>query len=1111
MNRQQHEQQQQQQQRLNSLLEQLTLPDTDKIKHATKELQSLSLTNEFLLNLFHILRSEHNEQIRILASTLLRRKLKSSLSTVSLEIRQTLKQLLLEHVQHEQNERIKKSLFELIGTIAEEDLNVKKKKKHTQTSKWDELLQLAGTLVQSSDIKQVELGLCLFATLALFCGEFLCQHWPGVFNLVTNMLKNRSSTVICEQSLIILTNLVKHLHQKQHVQTVIDLVPVATDTIQYLFTTLKKENATNLFDLYEALLDCELPVIGPHLINIMNLCLQIAGSNDVLESVRYNSLHLLAEICRQKKKTLLKHEHLFAPIINTLLKIMCSTQMDSLTEYNNIDEQDDNEPVVVSGANHVLEAMSYNLPADKFVPIVISQVEPMLKSSEPNERKSAYYVLSGIIDGCCDYINNNYLEPYMTALKVGLEDVSQEVSSAALLALGETFSVMEGEITKHCQTLLPILMKLMLKQENIDKHNLKVIRIYYAVEELVGILDEEHETSLVELMQVLFHVYSITKNQKIKELVLSVYPSIGVVFKQKFVPYFDVVLQQLIPNLNQKPTDETMSMFSSSLNTLASLCRSVGTDHCKALIFQALDFSLNLFHEIDEPEFRAAVFSLCGAASHLLKSDLNSAYVSKIIKFLLESIKSTEWIEDSSKTEKRQLEWDVELEEVDIDNGTTNGVGDSDNDDDDDDDDDERLSVENVAVEEKASAIEALGDLAENCPIAFWPYLNESCQEVKSMIDFPNIHCSQNAMMAIGQIICSVHKMILSHDEKKILEDKLDELLNEYIPCLCITVDTTRSRTLAQVALDTIKTIFEELKAYMLKHEGLLEKAARCTQNVLSYKTTCQKEDNDEDESDGKNDAEYDAMLIETGGDLLPAITAIACQGKLPFFPQYLATVIPKLQRRLKQHSAVSERSFVIGVLAETVQNMTEDVVRPYIQSLYHMFYEYLPDQDSEVRTNSVFGMGVLCLTAKQQLFPQYETILNRLSSLLINEKNLRAIDNICSCLCRMMLVSTSHVPLNAVLPVLFQYLPIREDYAEVGSIFLCLTLLYQQHFNQIELYLPKSIEMAANVIDDSRLNSDTVQVVREYLRAIHLSHTAAFVQVVNHLDENLKGKLSKH
>jgi hypothetical protein len=39
--------------------------------------------------------------------------------------------------------------------------------------------------------------------------------------------------------------------------------------------------------------------------------------------------------------------------------------------------------------------------------------------------------------------NFSYLEPYMTALKIGLQDPHSDVSSAALLALGETCAVLE--------------------------------------------------------------------------------------------------------------------------------------------------------------------------------------------------------------------------------------------------------------------------------------------------------------------------------------------------------------------------------------------------------------------------------------------------------------------------------------------------------------------------------------------------------------------------------------------------------------------------------------------------------------------------------------------
>ncbi len=65
---------------------------------------------------------------------------------------------------------------------------------------------------------------------------------------------------------------------------------------------------------------------------------------------------------------------------------------------------------------------------------------------------------------------------------------------------------------------------------------------------------------------------------------------------------------------------------------------------------------------------------------------------------------------------------------------------------------------------------------------------------------------------------------------------ELDRLLLDFIPNFCTIINTSSSRSLAQIALDTIKNILEEIKLDMLKHIILLEKIANCIQKVLAYK-----------------------------------------------------------------------------------------------------------------------------------------------------------------------------------------------------------------------------------------------------------------------------------
>ena len=152
--------------------------------------------------------------------------------------------------------------------------------------------------------------------------------------------------------------------------------------------------------------------------------------------------------------------------------------------------------------------------------------------------------------------------------------------------------------------------------------------------------------------------------------------------KEAFGPYIEPVIAQISPNLSQKPNAETLPVFCTSLrqysnkftgdrsnvflpDTLASVCRAVGTDHCKTILRQALDFSVGLYNEINEPEFRSAVFvlifqihfsvlnmisstfsfALAGAASRILKNELNADQINHIMKYLFDSMKSLDWIE----------------------------------------------------------------------------------------------------------------------------------------------------------------------------------------------------------------------------------------------------------------------------------------------------------------------------------------------------------------------------------------------------------------------------------------------------------------------------------
>ncbi len=60
-----------------------------------------------------------------------------------------------------------------------------------------------------------------------------------------------------------------------------------------------------------------------------------------------------------------------------------------------------------------------------------------------------------------------------------------------------------------------------------------------------------------------------------------------------------------------------------------------------------------------------------------------------------------------------------------------------------------------------------------------------------------------------------------------------------------------------------------------------------------------------------------------------------------------------------KPTCSVSDKSFSIGCLGETLNEMGPSAA-PFSSHLFPIFMAHLGEEDDEVRSNSVFGLGVL-------------------------------------------------------------------------------------------------------------------------------------------------------
>ncbi len=135
-------------------------------------------------------------------------------------------------------------------------------------------------------------------------------------------------------------------------------------------------------------------------------------------------------------------------------------------------------------------------------------------------------------------------------------------------------------------------------------HNLKVIRIYYAVEELIGVLSKfnfliqifsfnkfQMMNIKVQYLKFLkFYFMFIILQQILKfenqfslfiQLLVNIFNHdfflkfllniSATVMQDKFAPYLEPVITQLSPNLSQKPNTDTLPVFCTSLRKKISI------------------------------------------------------------------------------------------------------------------------------------------------------------------------------------------------------------------------------------------------------------------------------------------------------------------------------------------------------------------------------------------------------------------------------------------------------------------------------------------------------------------------------------------------------------
>jgi len=147
--------------------------------------------------------------------------------------------------------------------------------------------------------------------------------------------------------------------------------------------------------------------------------------------------------------------------------------------------------------------------------------------------------------------------------------------------------------------------------------------------------------------------------------------------------------------------------------------------------------------------------------------------------------------------------------------------------------------------------------------------------------------------------------------------------------------------------------------------------------------------------------------------------------------------------------------------------------VTPNTEPLLELFYRGLSDPDAEVQSNSAFATGLLVENSERDLSPQYLHLLAALRPLFnttpdATSAQLNAKDNAAGAVARLIVRKTDAVPLEQVLPVFIDALPLKNDYLENRPVFRALFHLFRFSALALHPFVDRLLAVFAHVLDPS-------------------------------------------
>merc|ERR1719210_1800729 len=292
----------------------------------------------------------------------------------------------------------------------------------------------------------------MISVLAETAGQRIVDRLKDFLQLCRKTLAD-AEIEVCFYTVVTLTHLVRRTGSDE-VAMFQQLIPTVLQKIEAL-AGVDQDKAATAIDIFDELIESEVTIVVPHIKPMVELCLRLAQDKEgkVEDSLKIKAVTFLGRLTRLKKKTIVKHK-LYIPMIQVIFEVMAAQEIDE----DDPEEEDEDEDSPGLAACQSLDVLALNLPPEKYITALLTQVQPALESPSKQVQRAAFQAIAVSAEGCQEHIRNKYLPAFLAIMGRGIRDPSPMVRNAALYMLGQFSEFIQPEISNHAPEILPVLL-----------------------------------------------------------------------------------------------------------------------------------------------------------------------------------------------------------------------------------------------------------------------------------------------------------------------------------------------------------------------------------------------------------------------------------------------------------------------------------------------------------------------------------------------------------------------------------------------------------------------------------------------------------------------------